>query len=225
MRMQAIDSIPLFPLDTVLFPGMPLYLHIFEERYRQMLKTCLAGKQMFGVVLIQQGSEALGPLATPHRVGTTARIMQVEHLADGCSNITVLGLERFLIHKVESGPLPYLTGSIQMLPLENPRPLEVLRGLRSLRMQVKEYLKQISQFGPDGLDLSDLELPDEALTTLHMAASLLQIPTVEKQPILAAETAARMLQMLARLYRREIAMMEPQALIEEEDARRKARLN
>ncbi len=218
-------SIPLFPLDTVLFPGMPLYLHIFEPRYREMLQACLDGKQTFGVVLIRQGAEALGPLATPHRVGTTARIMQVERLADGCSNITVLGQERFLIQNLDARSLPYLTGDIRLMPLENPRPLDVLRGLRNLRKQVKEYLTQISRFGPDGLDLSDLDLPDEPLNALHMAASLLQIPTVEKQPILAVENAAHMLQMLIRLYRREIAMLEPQKETREEDAQRKAWLN
>ena len=60
-----MQEIPLFPLNTVLFPNAPLRLHIFEERYKRMVNDCLAEKQPFGVVLIRHGLEALGPLAEP----------------------------------------------------------------------------------------------------------------------------------------------------------------
>lgn len=220
-------TLPLFPLDTVLFPGMPLYLHIFEQRYREMLDKLVDSQSMtFGVVLIRQGVEALGPPATPYPVGCAARIMQVERLPNGCSNITVLGQDRFAIVDMDATSLPYLMGQVQALPLENPRPLEVLRGLRGLRCQVRSYLKQVSTYGPDGLDLTELELPDEPLNTLHMAAALLQIPTVEKQPLLAIDNASHMLRQLERLYRRELAMLlAPQLPAGEDAARRRSWLN
>lgn len=219
-------TLPLFPLDTVLFPGMPLYLHIFEQRYREMLDYLIDGQSMtFGVVLIRQGMEAHGPLATPYPIGCSARIMQVERLPNGCSNITVIGQDRFAIQDMDATSLPYLMGKVQPLPLENPRPLDVLRGMRKLRCQVRDYLKQISVYGPDGLDLTELELPDDPLNTLHMAAALLQIPTVEKQPLLAIENASQMLQQLERLYRRELAILTPQSQTGEDAARRQAWLN
>jgi Lon protease-like protein len=55
-------ELPLFPLNTVLFPGMPLTLHIFEDRYKRMIRTCLKTRQPFGVVLVRHGQEAFGPL-------------------------------------------------------------------------------------------------------------------------------------------------------------------
>ena len=65
-------ELPLFPLNIVLFPGMPLSLHIFEDRYKLLIGKCLQERQPFGVVLIKKGIEALGPLAEPHHIGCTA---------------------------------------------------------------------------------------------------------------------------------------------------------
>ena len=73
----ANKPLPLFPLNTVLFPRMTLPLRIFEPRYRQMLADCLDGDPIFGVVLIREGKE-VGETAMPHDVGTTARIIAVQ---------------------------------------------------------------------------------------------------------------------------------------------------
>ena len=81
----------LFPLNTVLFPKMPLPLHIFEERYKLMITECMEADEPFGVVLIEEGSKAFGPLAQPHAVGCTARVVQVESLEDGRMNIITIG--------------------------------------------------------------------------------------------------------------------------------------
>ena len=76
-------ELPLFPLNTVLFPGMPLTLHIFEDRYKLMIGKCIQERQPFGVVLIRRGLEALGPVADTHSVGCMAFIRQVERLEQG----------------------------------------------------------------------------------------------------------------------------------------------
>jgi Lon protease-like protein len=65
----------LFPLQTVLFPGMRMPLHIFEERYKLMIRECIEQDAPFGVLLIRDGAE-VGAGAVPHNVGTTARISQ-----------------------------------------------------------------------------------------------------------------------------------------------------
>ena len=61
--MVLMITLPLFPLNTVLFPGIPVHLHIFEERYKEMISQCLEARVPFGVVLIKSGPEALGPAA------------------------------------------------------------------------------------------------------------------------------------------------------------------
>src|SRR6476469_494249 len=93
------ERLALFPLNTVLFPGMPLPLHIFEERYKLMIGRCIEENRPFGVVLIRSGPEVGGP-ATPHVVGTTAEISGWKRLEDGRLNLIVMGTERFRIVEV-----------------------------------------------------------------------------------------------------------------------------
>ena len=106
-------DLPLFPLNTVLFPGAELPLHIFEPRYRLMISRCVDEERPFGVVLIRSGPE-VGGTAEPRRIGVTARITQVERLADGRLNIVSVGQDRFRILDTFSD-LPYLTGAIELL--------------------------------------------------------------------------------------------------------------
>ncbi len=78
-------ALPLFPLNIVLFPGMVLPLHIFEPRYRLMVKRCLEQAAVFGVVLVRPGCSQ--GRERPHQVGTIARIMTAERLSDGRFNL------------------------------------------------------------------------------------------------------------------------------------------
>ncbi len=89
-------EIPLFPLKTVLLPGNPLTLKIFEPRYLDMVATCLREESVFGVVLIRHGEETSVD-SEICSIGTTARISDWEHRADGLLGITATGESRFSI--------------------------------------------------------------------------------------------------------------------------------
>jgi len=91
---SAVHEIALFPLHTVLFPGGPLPLRIFEPRYMDMVRRSLREETAFGVVLIDGGSET-GPLTATTAVGTSARIADFYSLPDGLLGITCLGLRKF----------------------------------------------------------------------------------------------------------------------------------
>ncbi len=107
-------ALPLFPLNSVLFPDMLMPLHIFEPRYRLLVQRCLEDGTPFGIVLIQEGEE-VGPEAIPHRVGTSAEIVAHAPLPDGRSLITVRGGKRFEIDSVQSDAAPYLVGHVRYL--------------------------------------------------------------------------------------------------------------
>lgn len=119
------DVLPLFPLNSVLFPDMLMPLHVFEPRYRVLVQRCLDDGTPFGIVLIEEGEE-VGPSAIPHRVGTQAEIVAHAPLPDGRSVITVRGTRRFEIDSVRTDEAPYLVGHVRYLddaPEETARTL------------------------------------------------------------------------------------------------------
>ena len=106
-------ELPLFPLNSVLFPGATLPVHVFEERYKRMIRRCLESTSPFGVLLIRAGEEA-GKVVEPVDIGTTARISRVQLLDEGRINLTCLGEDRFrLLRKISEAP--YLVGEVELL--------------------------------------------------------------------------------------------------------------
>lgn len=202
-------ELPLFPLNTVLFPGMPLPLHIFEARYKQMIGECLERDRLFGVVLIQNGSESLGPLAEPHTVGCTARIMEVEPLEEGRMQITTVGERRFRIHSLIYD-LPYLVGMVEFHPMVVESPEELIPAAHKLTPKVRQYINLLKQI--EAVDLDPDNLPQDPLMLGHLAPVLLQMPPIEKQDLLISESALELLLSTNQIYSREIAFLR--AIIE-----------
>lgn len=108
---------PIFPLNTVLFPGGPLPLRIFEARYLDMISRCLRDDSPFGVVLIRDGGET-GP-ATTHDVGTLARISDWYQGSDGLLGITAVGGQRFRLVATRRQPDGLAIGTVSLLPAED----------------------------------------------------------------------------------------------------------
>lgn len=113
--------IPLFPLRTVLFPGGPLPLRIFEARYLDMISACLKNDGPFGVLLIREGSE-VGP-ATTYDIGTLAKIVDWYQGSDGLLGITAIGDQRFRLRSSSRAPDGLNIGDIEMLPAATACPL------------------------------------------------------------------------------------------------------
>ncbi len=95
-RSVTVSDIPLFPLNTVLFPGGPLPLRIFEPRYVDMVRYCMRERAPFGVVLIRAGAEA-GSVSNTAEVGTSARIVDFNQLPDGLLGLSCLGEHKFRV--------------------------------------------------------------------------------------------------------------------------------
>ena len=199
-------EIPLFPLNTVLFPGTPLQLHIFEERYKRMISTCLEDRKPFGVVLIRQGNEALGPLAEPYRIGCTAQIIQAEQLDGGRMNITTLGRERFRILKLDHVTRPYLVGQVEAYPLSGVEAPDLNAPRNELRLRLGRYLARLS--AADLLEISEPDLPGNPILLAYLAAAVLHISPIQKQQILSISGARDLLVRLVSVYGLELALLE-----------------
>ncbi len=217
-------ELPLFPLHTVLFPGIPIQLHIFEPRYKLMIRTCMDKNLPFGVVLIHQGTEAMGPLAEPHTTGCTARIVDVTPLEGGRLNLTAVGDERFRVLKLDTSR-SYLVGQVEGQPFENHRLLDILRGQRDLHRWIHRYLELLSHTSDQELDLVGLELPEEPMPLIYLAASLLQLPAIEKQHLLERSTIGDLYHEVKRLYRRETSILSRCLATKQDHAERASWLN
>jgi len=142
--MEADSSVvALFPLHTVLFPGGPLPLRIFETRYTDMVRRCMREQQPFGVVLIQEGDEA-GPVATTATVGCSARIVDFYTLKDGFLGISCVGDRKCRVLRVWRAPDGLNMGEVTWLEAEpaHALPEEYERLGDTVRRAVDELAQQ-----------------------------------------------------------------------------------
>ena len=122
MLAEVPQTIALFPLQVVLFPGGPLKLRIFETRYLDMVRRCMREQQPFGVALLLEGQEAGGP-AVSAEIGTTARIVDFEPLQDGLLGITAIGERTFRIRERSRQADGLNLAEIDWLPQPEPVPV------------------------------------------------------------------------------------------------------
>ena len=177
---------PLFPLRTVLFPGMPLPLRIFEDRYKTMVRELLASGREFGVILIREGQE-VGGGARPHRVGTLARIEDATELPGGRFAIDTRGTRRFRLQRMLR-PRPYPYGEIEII--EEPSPAntpQLQHAMETVRTTFPLYFRL-------ALSLSDqwaqaLKLPVRPHELVDFIAPWLQLEEEPKQRLLELEAA------------------------------------
>jgi Lon protease-like protein len=201
-------TLPLFPLNTVLFPGMTLPLRVFEPRYLRMVQDCLegdyaAGAPVFGIVLIKEGQEVGGP-AMPHEVGTTARIVEVERQADQELHIDVVGEERFIIHTV-SRERPYLVGDVEPFPLEQGEGAQIAPLFELESMLLLAYLELLSE--AHSVEIQLQHAPESAETLAYLVAALLRVPLSVKQELLSIIDLPTLLGRETALLRNDISAL------------------
>lgn len=194
------DVIPLFPLpNVVLFPQTYLPLHIFEPRYRQMVRDAVAGNRLIGMVLLQDGWEAeYGGSPPIHPVGCAGRLVQVEPLEDGRFNIVLYGMARVQVVE-EFHDQPYRRARVEARP-DLPRSEPALKEM--LIPLVQAYAKRLKAEESVGVFLSTA--PDDD-TLVHTMAAGLPFTIVEKQFLLEADGLVQRGRRLADLLRFKLA--------------------
>ena len=196
-------ELPLFPLRTVLFPGMPLPLHIFEERYKALIGECLRNHGPFGVVLIKAGVEVGAP-AEPHFVGTSTRITNIERLPEGRLNIETVGQERLRILELRDHK-PYLSALVENYPMIDSDTAPALQRARRLRPWVSRYMTLLARAAETPFDTD--RLPADPLALAYLAAIVLQSPVNTKQTLLALPSTVDLLDHERAIYRSEIVLL------------------
>jgi Lon protease-like protein len=199
--------LPLFPLNTVLFPHMPAGLHIFEERYREMIRDCQEQGTSFGVVGIREGLEA-GRAAFPFAVGTLAQIHELEALDDGRFNMVVAGASRF---RVESFSLnqSYLVGSIHYLEDTRGDEAAIPELARRARLAFATYTAGLRNLADEaGGDAAAGELPDDPELLSYLIAASLNVEVHRRQELLEEDSVSGRLSRCLRMLRRETVFLD-----------------
>jgi Lon protease-like protein len=184
-------EIPLFPLQTVLFPGGRLPLRIFEQRYLEMAKGCLRDSTPFGVCLIREGGE-VGEPALPEDLGCTARIVEWDMPQLGLLQVVARGEQRFRIRSRRVQADGLALADIELLPLEADSPLDPQADLCA------RVLRRIVDAAPAGL----VELPphyESGAWVSARLAELLPLSLASKQRLLEMDDARDRIEILRRL--------------------------
>jgi uncharacterized protein len=200
-------KLPLFPLGTVLYPGQVLPLHIFEERYRQLVADLLADPepQEFGVIAIRHGRETgVDGVSALYQTGCTARIRQVERFPDGRYDLVTVGAQRFRLLGLDD-PAPYLVGDVGLLPDEAGDEAAAAEAVSAVQTSFRAYLDLLAERG--GARVTVPDLPDEPVLMSYLVAAAVVVDLPVKQGLLEEPDAVRRLTAERALLVRESQML------------------
>jgi len=201
------ETLPLFPLGTVLFPGLLLPLHIFEDRYRQLVRDLLDRPEprRFGVIAIRQGRETgVDGIQALHEIGCIATLNQVNPLEDGRYDIVTIGTQRFRLASLDDAK-PYLRGRVDLLAEETGDEAGAAQAVRVVRDGFRAYLSALAERGVT--QISAPELPGDPVTLSYLVAASMIIELGDRQALLAEPDALHRLTAERALLSRELTML------------------
>ena len=201
------EILPLFPLGAVLYPGMLMPLHIFEERYRQLVRDLLDGAEprRFGVIAIRKGRETgIDGVHSLYEIGCAATLRRVDRHEDGRFDIVTVGTQRFRLLGLDQ-TRPYLQGVVEMLADEPADPAAAEPAVRVIQAAFREYLDALTEWGGASVRLEELPGEPELLSYIVAAAMVIDLP--ERRALLAEPDTLRRLARQRVLLSRETAML------------------
>jgi Lon protease-like protein len=201
-------TIPLFPLGSVLYPGLVLPLHIFEDRYRQLVADLLAGPEprQFGVIAIRSGRETgVDGVSALYDMGCTAELRQAEEYDDGRFDLITVGVERFKLRGLGDAD-PYLTGDVEFVPDEAGDQNQATAAVPAVQQAFRSYLHELTEQG--GAQITVPDLPDEPVLLSYLVAAAVVVDLPVKQQLLEQPDGYRRLRAERTLLARETQMLK-----------------
>jgi uncharacterized protein len=208
--------LPLFPLGTVLFPGLVLPLHVFEPRYRSLVKDLMDlpadQAREFGVVAIQRGWEVeqqgpggltAGGALTLHDVGCSAQIRQVTEHPDGRFDLVTVGRRRFRVREVAAEAAPYLLGEVEWMNEPDGDGGAAAELAATVAELFRRYIAVMRQDAPDVGE----QLPDRPGVLSYLIAASAALSLDDRQRLLAADDTVQRLRTERDILRRELTLL------------------
>lgn len=202
------SALPLFPLGTVLFPGLVLPLHVFEDRYRSLVRHLMAlpadAPRQFGVVAIRRGWEVdAGSPVTLYDVGCSAEVREITERDDGRFDLVTVGRQRFEIVQIVPADTPYLQAEVRFLPEPEDHDGSADRLAPQAIAAFRTYLRLVQL---DSEDVAE-QLPDNPRVLSHLVAATARLALADRQRLLAAPDTTTRLREELLLLRREAALL------------------
>ncbi len=187
--MSNVITIPIFPLpNVVFFPRTYLPLHIFEPRYRQMVKDALDWDRLIGMTLLQEGWEKdyYGNPAI-YQIGCIGKITEAQPLEDGRYNIILFGISKFIIKK-QIFTKSYRQAQVEIIPAGKPVPESLPLALKN--QLNKTLIRYAKHTGDQGEIVSLIEDVEEDADLVNTISFILNFTTLEKQYLLESDSLA-----------------------------------
>jgi uncharacterized protein len=201
------QTMPLFPLGTVLYPGVLLPLHIFEDRYRQLVHDLLDGPEprRFGVIAIREGRETgVDGVSALHEIGCTATLRRVSERDDGRFDLVTIGSDRFRLTSLDRSA-PYLQGEVDFLPEDTGDEAAAGLAVQAVQRAFRGYIDALTARGMTQVSIPELPGDPVALSYLVAASIIADLP--DRQLLLAEPDAVSRLAAERALLARETAML------------------
>lgn len=201
------EKLPLFPLGTVLYPGLVLPLHIFEDRYKELVRDLVTGPEprRFGVIAIREGRETgINGVAALHEIGCTATLRDVTEIDGGEYDIVTVGTDRFRLLGLDDSR-PYLSGEVELLGEPAGEEADAALAATAVQQAFRAYLNAIADQGAATITVP--ELPDEPILLSYLVAASMIIELNDRQGLLAQPDALRRLHAERAMLTRETAIL------------------
>jgi Lon protease-like protein len=197
----------LFPLGTVLYPGLLLPLNIFEERYRELVRDLLDGPEprRFGVIAIRKGRETgVDGISALYQIGCTATVREVAEQDDGRYHLVTVGTQRFQLASLDNSR-PYLQGEVDLLEEEVGDEAAAGLAVDAVQRGFQGYVEALAS--RESVEVTVPELPDEPLLLSYLVAASMILDLSVRQDLLAEPDAERRLGAERALLARETTML------------------
>jgi Lon protease-like protein len=212
-KVRGVDQLPLFPLPVVLFPGVPLPLHIFEPRYRQMLSDIRLDKNLFGLAFFDTTTSESEIPAVGH-VGCVAEVTETQTFADGRSNILTIGVIRYRIESyVERGD-PYLVAEVSYFEDDEEDEVSLTETSREVAETFTRIAQAVRTINDERATLPDISNTEPQRLSFLVAAAM-EIEADVKQELLELRSTSQRLERLRGMLNNAVKGYEERARIHE----------
>ena len=203
------NQLPIFPLNAVVFPGVTVPLHVFEDRYRALVHHLLTipekPERLFGIVAIREGYEVgKHGVQSVHRVGCVVQMTSVEPYPDGRFDIEVVGRRRLRMDGLDTSG-PYLVGDVETVEEPPDTSATAVAEATRARATFEEYRRRLSDLRGD--EVLDGDLPRDPMYLSYSLAATCLLTLSERQALLESPTAVERLVMLRRALHEEMRAM------------------